>query len=200
MLTRSGKQPLDELLSNSPVLGEGASGKVYKISPAKARLIQKMLASRASFIANLDRNGSYALKVARYIAPSEIEIMRKLQKCAPGLSPKLYLASETSSGSSGSDVIIMEHIVGKTLYDFQKETGTRVPSQIVIKALMKLKACGVRHNDLHGANLIVMTKRGRIAGVKLIDFGEASETRAIHPKQYNPTLNSNYRYMYPTGH
>jgi predicted Ser/Thr protein kinase len=87
----------------------------------------------------------------------------------------------------------MEHIVGKTLYDFQEETGTQVPPQIVIKALMKLKACGVRHNDLHGANLIVMTKRGRIAGVKLIDFGEASETRAIHPKQYKPTLNSNYR-------
>lgn len=116
---------------------------------------------------------------------NEARIQRHINECSPGLTPKIFWSGIFDK----QRITVMEFIkYGVTLREYMKDH--RFPQSRIDYALKRLKKCGVKHDDLHTENIMIVDD-----DIMIVDYGLSSMTRSIPGNTYNPEKNSNRTFL-----
>src|SRR6185369_15863462 len=157
-------------------LGEGGMGEIYKARDPRL-------------------NRTVAIKVMSAAAMGDPDHRRRFvqeAQAASGLNhPNIITIHDILTDEQGSDYMVMEFIVGKTLGEMVPPGGLDVARTLqyatqIADALAAAHAAGIVHRDLKPGNVMV-TGPGR---VKVLDFGLAKVTVETSLTEATQTLAS----------
>lgn len=149
-------------LSRKRVLSEGAFGRYYRLSIRRGLKVLRT------------NHGDELPKTLKELecddlyrqAKKELKLLKKAQRS--GCTPKGYEVVAIKFKHGYAPGIVMQHIKGRH-YDDSGFTNDPWYEEACKKAIRKLSAVKIRHNDIHGENVII-TGRGRRKRLYIIDF------------------------------
>lgn len=150
------------------VLGEGTGGIVYDYHDVDYK--NKKVIKFETLFTVVDKNGEVV--PATRVFDNEIHILKHLQQCNSTIVPKFYDAFDCydEEYDEYNRVLIMEKVIGTTLYDYLLSHPLTLSLTNKIKnAIDILHACKVTHDDLHAENILITS----FGEVKIIDFGNS---------------------------
>lgn len=175
-------------------LGSGGMGKVYQARDRKLNRFVAIKVLLANERADLDRRRRFFLEA----------------QAASALNHPNIIVIHDIFTEGASDVIVMEYVAGKTLFELIPATGLPATQCIqygeqIADALAAAHAAGIVHRDLKPGNIMV-TERGL---VKILDFGlakfpiapmpiaETDVTQAMAPLTVDGAILGTVAYMSP---
>jgi len=146
--------------------GSGAFGDVIKTSGKKYKYAIKVI--------NLDKQDDFDedFKTTVESLEREAEITRKMGEL--GIGPKLFDVYSCKVDGRLTYYFVLEYMNQGSFYDYiEKNNIKKLPENIITNLITKLKKMhehGFLHNDLHGGNILVNKRNGKIE-FYISDFG-----------------------------
>jgi len=181
----------------SRLIGEGFESEVYRLTADEVQRLEKNTEIVIDVLPRRSREPLrgkwFAVKIDHgHLKTDEAQIQLHINQCSPGLSPKLVWSGIIDDGvRKEKRITVMEYV--KILP--MDERAMRAYKPLIIDALRRLKACGVKHNDLHGNN-IALVQDGASKKIMIIDYGLSKRINPISSNIYDKFKNSNYDLLF----
>lgn len=172
------------------LIGQGAFGKVYRVSSDSCPLRASLLPPGAR---SSSKAAQYAVKIEVLAQegwwPKSMEVWSKEADLARkagaiGAGPRVHGHHVCVHDGVMHGIVVMDHLRGVPLSDWNGNKKQKEYVRALLEAKIKLmNEGGIFHRDLHSGNVMVVTKGGKKSGevedVLLVDFGLATDPEGM---------------------